>query len=96
MFTFTKTDAPELEGIELYTNRGIEFATETLLTQVGTYTIAAKFIDAVSENASISVNGRGAAAIAGWTMCNTGKERLAAFVWEAKEADKAPHIKIFS
>ena len=96
MFTFTKTDAAPLEGIELYAHRGIEFAADIPLTQVGTYTIAAKFIDAVSENATVSVNGRGAAAVAGWTMCNTGKERLGAFVWEAKEEDvgKIPALSV--
>ena len=96
MFTFKKTDAAPLEGIELYARRGVDFAADAPLAEAGTYTVAAKFIDAVSENASISVNGRSAAAIAGWTMCNTGKERLGAFVWEAREEDigKIPVISV--
>ena len=88
MFTFKQTDAAPLEGIELYSHRGIGFEADTPITEAGAYTVAAKFIDAVSENATVSVNGRSAAAIAGWTMCNTGKERLGAFVWEAREETK--------
>lgn len=87
MYTFQKADQPALEGIQLYKRREVRYETDQILEAAGTYTIAVEFVDAVAENGSVTVNGRPAKAVAGWTMCNTGRSRLGAYVWEAEAQD---------
>ena len=87
MFEFIKAVQPEQKGISLYQRRYVRYETATLLSAAGEYTVAVEFVDAVAENGSVTVNDRPAKAIAGWTMCNTGKTRLGAYVWTAEEAD---------
>lgn len=87
MYTFKKAEQPALEGISLYKRREVFYETETPLAAAGDYTIAVEFVDAVAEDGSVTVNGKMAKAIAGWTMCNTGKKRLGAYVWTAEETD---------
>ena len=96
MYTFRKIEQPPFEGISLYKRREVRYETDTPLAAAGEYTVAVEFVDAVAENGSITVNGRMAKAIAGWTMCNTGKNRLGAYVWTAEETDvgKPPVIGV--
>ncbi|MBQ8897323.1 MAG: family 14 glycosylhydrolase [Clostridia bacterium] len=95
IFTLS-ANQPKPEGIELYTHRGVAYTGDAPLETVGVHTLAVEFVDAVAENASVAVNGRAAAPIAGWTMCNTGKTRLGAYLWEANETDlgKAPEVSV--
>lgn len=87
MYTFQKIQQPPFEGISLYKRREERYETDTPLAAAGEYTIAVEFVDAVAENGSVTVNGRPAKEIAGWTMCNTGKIRLGAYIWSAEDAD---------
>ncbi len=97
MFEFVKSPTQEShEGIRLYSHRGVRYDASAPVTAAGEYTVAVEFTDGIGENAAVSVNGRGAAAIAGWTMCNTGRARVGAYVWTAVEEDlgKAPVLNI--
>lgn len=96
MYTFTKSDVQDTAGIQLYKRRGVRFEGDSPLESAGEYTIAVDYIDAVAENGSVMVNGRSAEAVAGWTMCNTGRTRLGAYVWVAEPGDVgiAPVLEI--
>lgn len=87
---------PDMSGIGIYSHRGVNYTGDRPLAAAGLYTVAVEFTDGVSVDGSVAVNGRGATPIAGWTMCNTGKERLGAYVWEATEEDvgKVPSVTV--
>ena len=96
MFSFVRKSVPAEDEISLYKRRETVYETDRTLEAPGPYTVAIRFVDAVAENASVTVNGREAEAVAGWTMCNTGKARLGAFVWTAEEGDagRAPVVGV--
>ena len=87
MYAFRKLETVQAGEISLYKRRDERFEADKPLEAAGEYTISVEFIDGVAENGSVTVNGRGTEAVAGWTMCNTGRKRLGVYVWSAKEED---------
>lgn len=91
MIQFEKiSDSSALIGKEkdfLYHRKTVMFRASASVT-ADVYTIGLEFVDAAPNFAYVHVNGRAAAAVAGYTCCNTGKTRTGAFVFTPPEGEK--------
>ncbi|MCL2514220.1 MAG: beta-galactosidase, partial [Oscillospiraceae bacterium] len=95
MFHFTKKDYRQgIAGqcivyknkVFLYQRKGAVFELEKTLPEADEYTILAVFDDNAPACASLAVNGKTAAPVAGYTSCGTGRVRRAAFLFKTEEA----------
>lgn len=71
----------------LYNRKGASFRSLSNPAKAPVYTIGAEFFDGESNYAVVNVNGRHAAAVAGYTCCNTGRDRKAAFLYTPKAGE---------
>ncbi len=92
-----RNDYPKAGKVKdfLYQRKGAAYKNTEPLPEAEVYTICAEFKDGTPSYASVSVNGRGASAVAGYTACGTGRKRKAAFLFKPEACTKDVLVEVF-